>query len=92
MVNSSGFVGSPGSGKNTMAKTLAAQGYEHFEAYIYFEVGGQYRYDASRIRHAHSWCQTMTRQALPAGKRVVVSNTFTQVREMGPYLSISKNV
>lgn len=49
---------------------------------MYFEVNGQYHYDASRIRDAHNWCQNMTRQALAAGKRVVVSNTFTQLREM----------
>ena len=31
----------------------------------------------------------MTRQALAAGKRVVVSNTFTRLQEMEPYRSMS---
>lgn len=84
--------GLPGSGKTTWAKTLVAQGYAHFEADMYFEVGGQYRYDALRIRDAHSWCQDMTWHALASGKRVVVSNTFTQLREMEPYLAMSKKV
>ena len=58
---------------------------------MYFETNGDYQYDASRIRDAHIWCQNMTRQALTAGKRVVVSNTFTQLREMAPYLSMTQN-
>ncbi len=58
---------------------------------MYFEVNGQYHYDASRIRDAHNWCQNMVRQALAAGKRVVVSNTFTQLREMTPYLNMTKS-
>ncbi len=59
--NSSGELvlirGLPGSGKSTMAKDLATQGYLHFEADMYFELDGHYRYDASCIREAHSWCQ-----------------------------------
>ena len=58
---------------------------------MYLEVNGQYQYDASRIRDAHNWCQNMARQALAAGKRVVVSNTFTQLREMTPYIKMTKN-
>jgi ABC-type phosphate/phosphonate transport system ATPase subunit len=83
--------GLPGSGKSTMAKDLATQGYLHFEADMFFEVDGHYRYDASRIRDAHSWCQQMTRQALAKGLKVVVSNTFTQLREMshtGQWLTV----
>ena len=83
--------GLPGSGKSTMARTLVSEGFHNFEADMYFEVDGHYQYDSGRIRDAHSWCQTMTRQALAAGKRVVVSNTFTQLREMTPYFSMTKN-
>ena len=84
--------GLPGSGKSTLARELADNGYLHFEADMFFEVGGTYRYDASKIRDAHSWCQRMTRQALGRGEKVVVSNTFTQLREMEPYLAMSKDV
>lgn len=84
--------GLPGSGKSTMAKDLVTQGYLHFEADMFFEVDGHYQYDASRIREAHSWCQQMTRQALAKGLKVVVSNTFTQLREMEPYRSMTQNV
>jgi hypothetical protein len=75
-----------------MAKVLALVGYEHYEADMFFVVNGQYRYDATRIRDAHSWCQQAARQALSQGKKVVVSNTFTQVREMEPYLSMTGSV
>ena len=80
--------GIPGSGKSTMASVLVMIGYEHFEADMYFEVDGVYKYDSSRIREAHAWCQLMTQQALRRGSNVVVSNTFTQVREMAPYLEM----
>ena len=80
--------GIPGSGKSTMASVLVMIGYEHFEADMFFEVDGVYKYDSSRIRDAHAWCQLMTQQALRRGSNVVVSNTFTQVREMAPYLEM----
>lgn len=59
---------------------------------MFFDVNGQYRYDATRIREAHGWCQQMARQALARGQKVVVSNTFTQLREMEPYLAMAKHV
>ena len=84
--------GLPGSGKSTLARSLAIIGFEHFEADMYFERDGIYRYDASRIKEAHAWCQKMTREALAAGKRVVVSNTFTRLQEMEPYRSMAELV
>lgn len=81
--------GLPGSGKSTMARTLVSEGFHHFEADMFFEVDGHYQYDATRIRDAHNWCQNMARQALAAGKRVVVSNTFTQLRELEPYFNMT---
>ncbi|OOG58194.1 hypothetical protein B0E49_04460 [Polaromonas sp. C04] len=84
--------GLPGSGKSTMARVLAMIGFKHFEADMFFEREGDYKYDASRIRDAHGWCQRMTREALAKGERVVVSNTFTQLRELDPYLPMAGNV
>jgi hypothetical protein len=80
--------GLPGSGKTTMAGVLAKIDYKHFEADMFFEVDGTYRYDATRIRDAHAWCQRMAREALARGENVVVSNTFTHLREMQPYLEM----
>lgn len=53
--------GLPGSGKSTIARAMAA--YEHYEADMYFEKGGEYCYDASKIKDAHEWCQRETRSA-----------------------------
>jgi len=77
--------GLPGSGKSTMAKEMVANGFVHFEADMFFTVDGTYAYNPVRIQEAHAWCQRMTRQALKEGRRVVVSNTFTRLREMEPY-------
>jgi len=84
--------GLPGSGKTTMARVLAQVGYEHFEADQFFMVDGVYRYDASRIRDAHAWCQRKTLEALALGRRVVVSNTFTRLQEMEQYRAMTSNV
>lgn len=84
--------GLPGSGKSTTAKVLALIGYEHYEADMFFVRDGRYSYDASRIREAHAWCQAATRRALATGKHVVVSNTFTRLVELAPYLDMSKRV
>lgn len=61
--------GLPDSGKTTIARELASNGFEHFEADMFFTIDGVYRYDASCVREAHAWCQKMTRQALSQGKR-----------------------
>ena len=84
--------GLPGSGKSTMARVLAMVGYSHFEADQFFMRDGVYRFDNSRVREAHAWCQRSTRKALQEGRRTVVSNTFTQLREMTPYMAMSRNV
>lgn len=81
--------GLPGSGKSNMASILAMIGYKHFEAGMFFEIGGTYRFDRTRIGDAHDWCQHMTRQALARGDNVVVSNTFTTRWEMEPYFSMT---
>ena len=72
-----------------MASVLAMIGYKHLEADMFFEIGGIYRYDVTRIKNAHAWCQHMTRQALARGENVVVSNTFTTLCEMERYFAMA---
>lgn len=84
--------GLPGSGKSTMAREMTSDGFEHFEADMFFTVNGVYTYDPARIRDAHSWCQRKTRQALANGNPVVVSNTFTRLLELEPYRSMTTNL
>ena len=81
--------GPSGSGKTT----LAASNYPSFqsvEADMFF-VGndGVYRFNPRLLKHAHAWCQQRVRALLEEGLDVVVSNTFTQVWEMQPYLDMA---
>lgn len=86
--------GVPGSGKSTYARSLLERNieYVHFEADMWFERNGKYEFDAKKLGQAHAWCRTQTEDALRAGKTVIVSNTFTTIKELVPYFNISKDV
>jgi predicted kinase len=85
--------GLPGSGKSTMAKALCySPEFIHLEADMFWMEGGEYKFDASRLREAHEWCQTKTRDYLSRDISVVVSNTFTTVKELRPYFDIAKEL
>ena len=75
--------GIPGSGKSTYAKKL---GCFHIEADMYFECQGKYIFDPRRLSAAHVWCNETVKKALKTGMDVVVSNTFTQLWEIKPYI------
>jgi hypothetical protein len=47
---------------------------------------GVYTFEPHKLKEAHIWCQTKTREALRRGWDVVVSNTFTQMWELAPYI------
>lgn len=85
--------GIPGSGKTTFAKTL---GGVHFEADQYFMVDGEYRFDVTKLKDAHKWCQGQVSNAMllnytaNMNNTIVVSNTFTQEWEMEPYIEMAK--
>jgi hypothetical protein len=89
--------GVPGSGKSTTAKLLGAggAGYAHFEADMYFMVDGVYKFDPTKIRDAHAWCQNSVEQAMLLNhttghnSTIIVSNTFTQEWEMEPYYKLA---
>lgn len=90
--------GLPGSGKSTTAELLGAggSGYAHFEADMYFMEDGEYKFDPSKIKDAHKWCQNSVEQAMllnyTAGHNdtIIVSNTFTQEWEMEPYYKLAE--
>ena len=75
--------GLPGSGKSTYARSL---GCLHLEADMYFVANGTYNFMPSWLKDAHRWCQLTCRDALSKKMDVVVSNTFSQLWEMQPYL------
>ena len=83
--------GLPGSGKSTLAKSL---GSVHFEADMYFMEGNEYKFDITKIKKAHEWCQNQVEISMKNGNigdsRIVVSNTFTQEWEMKPYVELAE--
>ncbi len=87
--------GLPGSGKTTMAYSLADhdRGDVVVEADLFFEnESGEYNFDQSKLTEAHNWCREQVIAALREGKRVFVSNTFTTFSELRPYFDIAKNM
>ena len=80
--------GLPGSGKSTLAKLL---GGSHMEADKYFIDNGEYKFDASKLKEAHAWCQNAVKVWMTYDiKKIVVSNTFTQEWEMQPYYDLAE--
>ena len=86
--------GVPGSGKSTTARKMKEKNpeYVHIEADMFFMRDGEYVFDASKLGAAHAWCQARTEAELRAGKTVIVSNTFTTIKELRPYFQIAERV
>ena len=82
--------GLPGSGKSTLAVKFASMGYDHFEADQFF-IGEdeEYKFNASLLDAAHSWCYGNVVRSLKDGRNVVVSNTFCALWEIEKYLNIA---
>lgn len=82
--------GLPGSGKSTLAKQLLKANSFHIEADMYFvNSDGKYEFDIAKIGSAHAWCQQETELMMHYGRDVIVSNTFTTLRELRPYFDIA---
>jgi predicted kinase len=82
--------GLPGSGKSTYARQLATLGTEHLEADMFFvDDDGNYTFNPSRLHAAHEWCLVATTAFFSRGTSVIVSNTFTTMKEMRPYLAVA---
>ena len=86
--------GIPNSGKSTFAKEL---GGIHFDTDNYFMVDGEYKFDGTKLKEAHQWCQDSVANAMVLNhttgenETIVISNTFTQEWEMKPYMDMAKN-
>ena len=83
--------GLPGSGKSTVAKMLVNKDYCHKEADMFFvDREGNYKFEPSKIKDAHAWCQEEVEFLLRLEHTpVVVSNTFTQEWELHPYYELA---
>lgn len=80
--------GLPGSGKTTLAKTFGGL---HIEADMFFMKDGEYKFDATMLKHAHNWCHDVVENWMGEGEElIVVSNTFTQDWEMESYIEHAK--
>ena len=80
--------GLPGSGKSTLAKSLSES---HVEADMFFMKDGEYKFDGSKIKDAHNWCQDVVEHWMDENKpKIVVSNTFTQEWEMDNYYKLAE--
>jgi predicted kinase len=80
--------GLPGAGKTTLAKSLGGM---HIEADNYFMDGDEYKFDASKLKEAHAWCQNVVKVwILNSVPKITVSNTFTQEWEMQPYYDLAE--
>lgn len=80
--------GIPGSGKSTHAKN----NYEclHLEADMFCIINSGYVFDIKKHKSNHAKCLDIARSAISHGCDIVVSNTFTQVWEMQPYIELAE--
>jgi hypothetical protein len=60
------------------------------EADMFFMTSGSYVFDRDKLFEAHKWCQNTTKDYLKSGSCVVVSNTFTTMKELKPYIKIAE--
>lgn len=83
--------GASGSGKTTKANELLQNDpdLKHFEADMFFIKNGEYKFDFTKLKDAHFWCQNSVRESLNNGHSVIVSNTFTKRWEVQPYLDMA---
>lgn len=80
--------GLPGSSKSTLANSI---GGHHVEADNYFMDGDEYKFNASKLKEAHAWCQNVVKVwILNSVPKITVSNTFTQEWEMQPYFDLAE--
>jgi len=92
-VNMTKFIiirGIPGSGKSTVAKMLAsAMPALHYEADMWFyKRTGEYDFHIDQLHTAHKWCFDSVENALHSRMNVIVSNTFTTIKELKPYVEL----
>lgn len=84
--------GIPGSGKTTFAELISSGiPSRHLEADQFFMLSGQYRFNPARLHSAHQWCQSEVEWEMQRNRElIIVSNTFTQNKEMKPYVDLAK--
>lgn len=79
--------GVPGSGKSTFAESICDK---VVSADDYFMDGDEYKFDASKLKYAHRYCQKKTESIMQTGNDVAVANTFTREWEMEAYYDLAE--
>tara|TARA_R110001632_G_C11059239_1_gene385679 strand:- start:1 stop:390 length:390 start_codon:yes stop_codon:yes gene_type:complete len=79
--------GVSGSGKTTYAKKIEAL---HLENDMFCMQDGVYEFDFDEIKRRAGHCLRLAKLAAKTECDIVISNTFTQVWEMQPYLDLAK--
>lgn len=83
--------GHPGSGKSSLANEYELSGYQRFENDAFFtDSNGIYKFDFANHQKAKDVCLQKSKKALDKGMSVVVSNTFTKLSEMEPFITYAK--
>lgn len=81
--------GLPGSGKTTLAQTIADVLFAA-DDFFHDPDSGTYNFDASKLGIAHRQCQDNCENAMQHGfHKIAVHNTFTTVKEMQPYYDLA---
>lgn len=81
--------GLPGSGKSTLAQSL--YDYVHFESDMYHIKDGVYNWQSENVKASHEWCQDKVLLSMHRHvPKIVVSNTFSRIWEMLPYMDLAK--
>ena len=80
--------GLPGSGKSTEARKL---GCFHVEADMFLYENREYKFSQDKQKYAHVACRNIVDAAMNEGVwEIVVSNTFTRLWEIEPYVALAK--
>ena len=86
--------GLPGSGKSTLAKSIGGMHVEadmfFMEPSLEFRTVHTYKFDPSKLKEAHAWCQKTVEVCMLDELKVIVSNTFTQEKELEPYYQLAE--
>ena len=81
--------GVPGAGKTTLIKSLNVD--FNVSADMYHVNGiGVYDWKPQNVKLSHEWCQNQVITAMQEGRSIAVDNTYTTLREMGPYFELAK--
>jgi predicted kinase len=89
--------GLPGSGKSSFAKHMWSDFVICEADQFFYDPGGNYNFDPSKLRDAHKYCRDKVETFMSDNEKnsqfypeIVVSNTFTREWEMDEYFKLAK--